>query len=271
MREWLIQLRKSKRMTQQQVASRCFIERSYYSQIEREKRNPSTIVAKNIANVLEFNPLKFFNSELDLSLEGCNEHFVNHSFHYDIESYFDNNEKGKIIYLYNNIQHYNRNLLTYLLAGVKKKRHCFVIDNLINYHFLYHLLESTFTEEEILTYFHFMTINSFSQSSIDDILFFILQDQQSQLNESENIYVWIHKEKVGKSNALEKELKNYYTYNNILLIQAYHASLVSAGDFVKLMKKYPHVMTDEEIVNSPFYWANNNSLTLPSLYVQEDT
>src|ERR1700719_2421018 len=59
-REWLSHLRKYKGMTQQQVAFSSFIDRSYYSQLESGKRNPSVNVAKNIAKVLDFDPLLFF-------------------------------------------------------------------------------------------------------------------------------------------------------------------------------------------------------------------
>ncbi len=53
-RDWLSNIRKSKRLTQQYVASKAFIDRSYYSHIESGKRNPSLTVAKNIATVLNF-------------------------------------------------------------------------------------------------------------------------------------------------------------------------------------------------------------------------
>ena len=52
-RNCLINLRKRRRLTQQQVASRVFIDRSFYVQIENGLRNASSDVAKKIADVLE--------------------------------------------------------------------------------------------------------------------------------------------------------------------------------------------------------------------------
>ncbi|EDL63894.1 helix-turn-helix domain-containing protein [Bacillus sp. SG-1] len=53
-RTWLITLRKERKFTQQQIADKAFIDRSYYAQIEKGERKPSDDVAKKIANILEF-------------------------------------------------------------------------------------------------------------------------------------------------------------------------------------------------------------------------
>lgn len=60
MRNWLIKLRKNKELTQEYVASRAFIDRAYYTQIENGNRNPSINVAKRIAEILNFSPSFFF-------------------------------------------------------------------------------------------------------------------------------------------------------------------------------------------------------------------
>lgn len=60
MRTWLLQQREKKGFTQAQLAQACFIDRSYYSQIENGTRTPSAQVAKAIAELLEFNPSTFF-------------------------------------------------------------------------------------------------------------------------------------------------------------------------------------------------------------------
>lgn len=59
-RQWLVDIRIRKGMTQLNVATRSYIERSYYTQIEKGMRTPSISVAKNIAHVLDFNPIYFF-------------------------------------------------------------------------------------------------------------------------------------------------------------------------------------------------------------------
>ncbi|MYL50286.1 helix-turn-helix domain-containing protein [Halobacillus litoralis] len=62
-RKWLIELRKSGKMTQLQVANESGIERAYYTQIENGLRNPSVNVAKKISNTLGFDWAIFFEDE----------------------------------------------------------------------------------------------------------------------------------------------------------------------------------------------------------------
>ncbi|EHF3563930.1 helix-turn-helix transcriptional regulator [Enterococcus faecalis] len=60
MREWLVDSRLKNKLTQEQVAERADIERSYYNMIERGKRRPSVEIAKKIANVLSIDWTIFF-------------------------------------------------------------------------------------------------------------------------------------------------------------------------------------------------------------------
>ncbi len=62
MREWLIKRRIDMNKSQNDLAKACNITNSYYCMIEAEKRNPSTKVAKLIANELDFNWINFFAS-----------------------------------------------------------------------------------------------------------------------------------------------------------------------------------------------------------------
>lgn len=59
-REWLLQIRHSKKKTQQEVADSVNIKRTYYTQIEKGSRNPSVATAKKIANALGFEWTIFF-------------------------------------------------------------------------------------------------------------------------------------------------------------------------------------------------------------------
>lgn len=60
MGKWLQNIRKEKRMTQQQVAGEVGITRAYYTQIENGKRRPSVDVAKKLAGLLDFDWTCFF-------------------------------------------------------------------------------------------------------------------------------------------------------------------------------------------------------------------
>ncbi|WP_349409034.1 helix-turn-helix domain-containing protein [Pseudalkalibacillus sp. SCS-8] len=65
MREWLVKARKQKGYTQAQVATQCYIDRSYYAQIEKGARNPSMEVAKKIATALGVSPSTFFHNQYE--------------------------------------------------------------------------------------------------------------------------------------------------------------------------------------------------------------
>lgn len=66
MRKWLKEMRLQRGLTQNFVAEKSNIERSYYTMIESGVRNPSVIVAKAIGKTVGFDWTIFFDSE-------CNE------------------------------------------------------------------------------------------------------------------------------------------------------------------------------------------------------
>ncbi|WP_306010503.1 helix-turn-helix transcriptional regulator [Bacillus sp. MMSF_3328] len=59
-REWLIRDRQLMGLTQEEVAKKVGISRSYYNQIETGERNPSGSVALRIATYFQFDMSKFF-------------------------------------------------------------------------------------------------------------------------------------------------------------------------------------------------------------------
>lgn len=61
-RSWLIDIRKKSGLTQQQVADKLIIHRSTYALIESGLRNPSPNSAKQIAKVLGFEWVIFFDN-----------------------------------------------------------------------------------------------------------------------------------------------------------------------------------------------------------------
>lgn len=65
MREWLIQKRKDKGLSQQQVADAAFINRAYYSQIETGKRMPSQDICRRLADILDFQASVFFSEDTE--------------------------------------------------------------------------------------------------------------------------------------------------------------------------------------------------------------
>ncbi|TMN22595.1 helix-turn-helix domain-containing protein [Lentibacillus cibarius] len=60
MRFWLKEIRGKRGYTQNEVSCLSEISRSHYTRIERGTKKPSVDTAKNIANSLRFNWVKFF-------------------------------------------------------------------------------------------------------------------------------------------------------------------------------------------------------------------
>lgn len=60
LRNWLIEKRVEKQLSQEQVASHAKVTREYISMIELGKRDPSVKVAKLIADLLSFDWKYFF-------------------------------------------------------------------------------------------------------------------------------------------------------------------------------------------------------------------
>ncbi|MEH6943516.1 helix-turn-helix transcriptional regulator [Bacillus sp. JJ722] len=66
MRTWLKELRLKKGYTQQDVAEKCNISRSYYTHIESGTKTPTVKIAKLIASVLNFSWTIFFENKCSL-------------------------------------------------------------------------------------------------------------------------------------------------------------------------------------------------------------
>ncbi|WP_074011046.1 helix-turn-helix domain-containing protein [Numidum massiliense] len=65
MRQWLIDTRQSKGLTQQHVACLAGISRSYYSQIESGAKTPGKETAKKVAHALQCHVALFYLTKVD--------------------------------------------------------------------------------------------------------------------------------------------------------------------------------------------------------------
>jgi transcriptional regulator with XRE-family HTH domain len=70
---WLKNKRINKGLTQNQVAEKCKISRSYYTHIENGTKTPTVTVAKQIGGTLNFNWTLFFKEESSLKEHLSNE------------------------------------------------------------------------------------------------------------------------------------------------------------------------------------------------------
>ncbi|ANZ94797.1 transcriptional regulator [Brochothrix thermosphacta] len=60
MRKWLIELRKGKCLTQQEVADEIGVSRTAYTMYEQGQRNPAVKTAKKVGEFLYFDWTRFF-------------------------------------------------------------------------------------------------------------------------------------------------------------------------------------------------------------------
>ena len=67
MRDWLVEIRKTAKATQQEVADLTGTSQSAYASIEVGSRNPSVAMAKRIAEVLGFEWTRFYENDHDES------------------------------------------------------------------------------------------------------------------------------------------------------------------------------------------------------------
>ncbi|SET19164.1 Helix-turn-helix [Oceanobacillus limi] len=266
-REWLIRIRESKQLTQAQVASYAFIDRGYYSQIETGKRNPSNTVAMNIAKVLDFDPLKFYHNDLNQQAE------QDDSLTGEVRQFFRSDRNGEILYLYNNFDMYSKHAISFLLTGIEKGNYCLIIDYVVNINYLKEKLVSLVKQKEIEQYIYFINKEEFMNYETRDIVDYF--HRLIEGFETGNIIrIWSHEQEYKEhdwlsklESVLSKKLPKYRS-NKFLFIRSYDASIVMAVAHIRMMRNYPYLMTDFEIVDSPFYQFNQ-SFRFPSLFIQE--
>lgn len=268
-REWLIKFRNSKRLTQEEVASQAFIDRGYYSQIETGKRNPSHTVSHNIAKVLNIDPLNFF-------VDRLNHHSIQHTIiERGVSEHLKSMKRGQILYLYDNPEIYIQHALTFLLSGVEKSCYCIIIDYPENFQEIKQGLKTVLKESAYNKYIFYINKSEIEHFEMEETVDYF-QKILSQFEDHALIRVWSPKERFFEKDWLSKVVNYIETekpdisLDNVLLVRSYNASMISAGSHIKLMKSYPYLMTDFELVVSPFCQTGNNSFIFPSIYIQEN-
>jgi len=260
-RKWLIDLRKSKQLTQEKVAASAYIDRGYYTQIETGVRNPSFNVAINIAIALDFDPSLFF---LDT-------HQSNNP--KDIASYFEMLDKGQVLYLFNHFESYLDNVVSFLLSGLNKGSHIIIIDNPENLVHLNRRLQTVLWNISEKDRLHLLNEEDFNVHKTSGCFVHNILSLKSDWEDS-FIRIWSHK-KMDLESAILSEPSNSscdlnLDRNKILFITVFNAYTISSGHYLKMMRKYPYLMTDLEIVYSPLYHPNNKSVIFPSPFFQDN-
>ncbi|WP_018923981.1 helix-turn-helix domain-containing protein [Salsuginibacillus kocurii] len=260
-RDWLIQLRIDKQLTQEQVATKAFINRGYYSQIETGKRNPGLSIAINIAKALDFEPTLFFS-----------EHLNQETLQNEINEYFKNEDIGEILYLYDNFEVKVHHILIFLSSGIERGSYCVIIDSTKNILDIQQKLSNLLSKDIIKNKICFINKEDMNLDMPANVIPF-LRDQYAV---DKPLRIWLAEKDTDYKQALLDlgNLLNRQAVNlsnrNILFIHSYDAELISAGTHIQMMRNYPYLMTDTEIVDSPFCTTSNKSYVFPSFYIQEN-
>ncbi|WP_400243788.1 helix-turn-helix transcriptional regulator [Niallia sp. JL1B1071] len=249
-KEWLISIRKAKNMTQEQVASFAFIDRSYYSQIESGKRNPSIGVAYSIALVLEFDPLYFFQHE--------NIPLYNESFS-QISDFFISAKKGFVLYSYENHTKYLEHAIMFLVTSITKGKDCLVIDNSQN---LLSLESKLSNLNQSANSDFFKNIHFYDSNNEIDMKFIL----DRIISNPKIMSLWInHNPPYNVDSFIDQEDLEAFNTSDILFVKSYNGDEISAKWHLKMMRMFKYLMTDNEIVHSPLNRSGNQSV-YPSLY-----
>ena len=252
-RNWLIELRKSKKMTQENVATNAFIDRGYYAQIEKGVRNPSFSVALNIAKTLDFHPSLFFQDSSSPQI------LTN-----KIYKYFEFTDEGNVLYLYSNFEDYLQNAVTFLLTGIAKNSHTILIDNHENLIEIQQRLETIITNDKEKKTIYLIDADDFNQQDGEKL---VKQYFKTHFDENVVIRIWLHGN-MELENTVVSKLQTHINGKKILFLRILNALTVSAGTHIELMRKYLYLMTDLEIVYSPLYQSSDYSIIFPPLYQQ---
>lgn len=245
-KEWLIRIRKAKNLTQDKVATLAFIERSYYSQIESGKRNPSLNVACSIASVLEFDPLYFFQNESSPIINGIPN---------QISEFFISVDKGFVLYPYESHDKYIEHAAAFLLTSVSKKRDSLLIDSTQNLL----LIKSQLPKGRKFTrYIHFCDNGDYELD--------LMSVLDEYINSQKTTNLWINLETPSTVGFLNKETyQEAIDKKDLLLINAYNGDHVSAKLHIEMMRSFPYLMTDSEVVYSPLTNQEKRKI-YPTLY-----
>ncbi|MEH7120089.1 helix-turn-helix transcriptional regulator [Neobacillus vireti] len=268
-RSWLSQIRKNKGMTQEQVASSSFIDRSYYSQIESGKRSPGLNVAKNIARVLNFDPLLFFKEDQNISL------LEDTTLNKDIYERIKKLDSGRVVYLYSNYENYLQHAISFLLIGVSKNNHCVLIDNPDHLSQINKGLLTNLTIGEINKQIHFINLEDLKKPRTEAVVDHLIKIF-NKIDDLESIYIWSHEQQDDSDNwvcQLQNRLISediQFKNKKILIVCSNNAANITAGTHIKMMRECPYLMTDFELVESPLYNSNQNSRIFPSFFIQEN-
>ncbi|WP_058002944.1 ATP-binding protein [Heyndrickxia sp. FSL K6-6286] len=183
---------------------------------------------------------------------------------------------GHILYMYDSLDGYLKNAISYILTGYKQGNQLLLIDNDERYNLIVHRLKEILQSDD-MSFLHYVNNAEFyrlhGDFHCDSIIRHFNRLLAPFFEEGIPIRTWAHVEWREKDvDHLELEHYEYVSDQNIeksgiISVCAYDGQYVTASLQNKLQRSHEYLMTDTELVKSTLY--KMDGMVYPSLSVQE--
>jgi PAS domain S-box-containing protein len=178
---------------------------------------------------------------------------------------------GHILYIYDKLDRYVRNAVSFIKTGIKFGGHVFIIDNKDRYDRIYQELQKTLTCGE-WSCIHYIDNEEFyggfqSEAILHHFENLIKPFQEKQIP----IRTWAHVEWNEQDEKLinfENKVDEYVYSNKVVSVCAYNGKQISASLENHLCRNHDYFMTDYQLVKSILY--KKRPLLTPSLLEQSE-
>lgn len=167
---------------------------------------------------------------------------------------------GHILYIYDKLDRYVRNAVSFIKTGIKFEGHVFIIDNKDRYDHIYQELKKTLTCRE-WSCVHYIDNNDFHSQDEDFHCEMILPQLESRIKPFQekqiSIRIWAHIECKEQDDTklinFENNADECVNSNKVVSICAYNGKQISASLQNHLCRNHDYFMTDYQLVKSILY------------------
>ncbi|KIL51840.1 MEDS domain-containing protein [Jeotgalibacillus soli] len=184
---------------------------------------------------------------------------------------------GHILYLYDEIDRYVRNAVSYIVTGSQENHHIFFIDRMERFQLINEELKTRLSKEDLkkvhfIDSYDFYNLNGDFNTSI--IVDYFQKIVQPLIESGTPFRTWAHVEwneqKEIFSRLVEYETSADTAVNDLKIISvcAYSGARITSSIQIKMMSNHEYVMTDDELLQSHLY--KKKKVVFPSLSIQAE-
>jgi PAS domain S-box-containing protein len=169
---------------------------------------------------------------------------------------------GHILYIYDSIENYIENTITFIVTGIEQKNHLLIIDNFENYKRINHRLQELLSDEdrECIHYvdnFEFYRLyGDFHCESIVNHFSKIIKpfkNQQISIRTWANVEWKEQDDMLSKLEHFENMADHAVNDSEIVSVCSYNGNQISARLQNKMLENHEYFMTDTELMKSNLY------------------